>query len=219
MANNKDFPREDKIKKICTKCLTNKELSEYAKHSATFDNLQCRCKDCRRIDRRLHYIENRDTINKKSKISADKRKDKISLNKKRYHIKNKSKIQQIKKEYYYANKDIILNNRKVYYNKNKEYIQKRTRQYYRNNPGLESELSMKKHTAKLKASPRWVTKEMRNEIKALYVQARQLEKLDGIKRHVDHIIPLQGKTVCGLHVPWNLQILTASENCRKHNKL
>jgi 5-methylcytosine-specific restriction endonuclease McrA len=79
--------------------------------------------------------------------------------------------------------------------------------------------SAKRRCSKLQRTPKWLTIFDKQYIRHIYTQARELEKLDGIKRHVDHIIPLQGKTVCGFHVPWNLQILTADENLNKSNKL
>ena len=73
--------------------------------------------------------------------------------------------------------------------------------------------------AKLHATPPWLTRQQLVAIDAVYVEAARLQRIDGIERNVDHIYPLQGKAVCGLHVPWNLQILTAKENRRKHNKM
>lgn len=69
------------------------------------------------------------------------------------------------------------------------------------------------------ATPKWLTPEQKRQIREMYLAARRLTKDTGVKYVVDHIIPLRSEIVCGLHVPWNLQILTHEENCSKGNRL
>jgi len=68
---------------------------------------------------------------------------------------------------------------------------------------------------KLNKYPSWANKE---EIKKIYTRAVLMEKEDGVKYEVDHIIPLNGENVSGLHVHNNLQILTKNKNIAKANK-
>ena len=59
----------------------------------------------------------------------------------------------------------------------------------------------------------------RDQILSIYKQAQIKTRDSGIQYEVDHIIPIRGKDVCGLHVPWNLQIITEEENRSKHNRV
>lgn len=68
------------------------------------------------------------------------------------------------------------------------------------------------------ATPAWLTKEERLQMRELYVQARKLTAVTGERYVVDHIVPLRGESVCGLHVPWNLRVITQDENLQKSNK-
>ena len=60
--------------------------------------------------------------------------------------------------------------------------------------------------------------DLKDEIDAVYLECQKKTKETGMLHHVDHIIPLKGKNVCGLHVPWNLQVLPSQENLSKSNK-
>ena len=71
----------------------------------------------------------------------------------------------------------------------------------------------------LNAIADWLTIKEINEIEALYVKAAEMTNLGNERYHVDHIIPLQGREVSGLHILSNLQILTEKENLKKNNAL
>ena len=69
------------------------------------------------------------------------------------------------------------------------------------------------------ATPKWLTKKEKAEIRELYKIAITMSKTTGEQYVVDHIVPLRGEDVCGLHVPWNLRVITQEENLKKSNKL
>lgn len=79
-----------------------------------------------------------------------------------------------------------------------------------------AEQSMRRYAYVRRATPSWVDMKL---ICAIYEKARCLTLETGISHEVDHIYPLRAATMCGLHVPWNLQVLTRSENASKNNRV
>jgi len=100
----------------------------------------------------------------------------------------------------------------------KEKARIRVLKYQKNNRGKVRARSRMRKKVVRQATPAWVDKKIRSEITELYVTAVELESKTGIKYHVDHIVPLVNDRVCGLHVPWNLRVIPASENLKKGNK-
>ncbi len=76
-----------------------------------------------------------------------------------------------------------------------------------------------RRASKRNATPPWLTKEHLEEIKLLYKKAKLMSMESGETYHVDHIHPLAGKNFCGLHVPWNLCVISGTDNLSKGNRL
>ena len=119
----------------------------------------------------------------------------------KWHEENKEHHQTLTSLWYEANKDKHSENSKKTYNLNKP---RKLLDYYRR----------QKRVAQ--ATPPWVDKK---DLLKIYKEAEELRKKTGKKYEVDHIIPLVHEKVCGLNVPWNLQIITEEENRKKANKV
>lgn len=120
---------------------------------------------------------------------------------------------------------------KRYYERNREVViaraaarppeeKRRNRAEYkdRNVDVVRADTSVRKRRHR-EATPNWLTIEQKLSMRQLYLQARKLTEVTGERYVVDHIVPLRSHEVCGLHVPWNLRVITQEENLKKSNKL
>ena len=69
------------------------------------------------------------------------------------------------------------------------------------------------------ATPKWLTTAQKATMREIYKMAITMTQTTGEQYVVDHIVPLRSHEVCGLHVPWNLRVITQEENLKKSNKL
>jgi 5-methylcytosine-specific restriction endonuclease McrA len=88
----------------------------------------------------------------------------------------------------------------------------------RNKGAVAASVSSRKKHIRL-ATPHWLTKAHKKQIKDFYLEAERLKSETGIDHEVDHIVPVRGGIVSGLHVPWNLRVITAAENQSKNRRL
>ena len=139
------------------------------------------------------------------------------LQAKTWAVLNPDKKASIKKEYRNRNKESIFAQDKKYRALNKDKLFFSSKIWNVNNKDKCCLYATQSKLKRLSRVPKWLSKDDRKLIQSMYDRAKELTKLTGVKHHVDHIVPLRGKTVSGLHVPSNLQILQADVNMRKSN--
>ena len=204
--------------KACTKCKEIKPLSLFRVDSRLKSGRGSQCQKCTAVK----ALENRNRNIEKARTSftnwQKQNPTKDTERKLKWAKENRVRTLEIGRNYYYRNKEARLAKQKETREKNPEYHRQKTNEWRKNNMGYVLAANALRHANKLQRTPKWLTKEDKKKIKGLYDEARKLTVTTGQQYHVDHIIPLQGKLVSGLHVPNNLQILHWKENLSKRHK-
>jgi 5-methylcytosine-specific restriction endonuclease McrA len=224
------------MEKICSTCKNLKTTEEFNKDKYKPDGLTSSCKVCISNRWKKYSEDNADKLKQRTEEFNAKRRQQrredpetVREEAREYYKNNKEKRKALDKTYRERHSEAIKVRRKMQREKNKLKIQLRLklwrsknidkiREKVRSNAGHYAATSAKRRAAKLKATPIWLNTEQLLEIKLLYLFVASRRKTTGLDLEVDHIVPLQGENVCGLHVPWNLQVLTASENAAKGNR-
>jgi ABC-type nitrate/sulfonate/bicarbonate transport system substrate-binding protein len=125
------------------------------------------------------------------------------------------------KAYHKVNPGKYIETKKAWDKANPDKINAISKAWKKANPDKHSAAQAKRRAAKLNATPKDLSREDWNKINEFYKEANRLTKETNIPHEVDHIIPLQPKEgdPKGEHAPWNLRVITASENRKKGNNL
>jgi hypothetical protein len=153
---------------------------------------------------------------------ANKNADKLKEARLVYISKNSEKIKAKMSEYgaryYVENIDKIKVYQAAYWEKNRERRIEYRKMWKAENPDKVNAQTARRRAARAQRTPNWLTPDQLKQIDEFYAEAKRIEEETGIKHHVDHIIPMRGKNVSGLHVPENLRVIPAKANMQKNNR-
>jgi hypothetical protein len=184
------------VARECVECKEFLCISNYSRHVGTNLGYNTRCKPC---------MKTPDKVEKRNTGKRDRRRKdpETNLQKKReYNNKTKQKRSQVHKIWAAKNKSKLALQSNNWKKRNYDHIYDYNRKREMLKKGCEIQLPIS----------------CQNEIKKIYKDCKNLNTNSSVKYSVDHIIPIKNNNVCGLHVPWNLTIITKSENSSKKNK-
>jgi len=204
------------VTKQCSRCGEPKPLAQFAIHVHGRHGRRPNCKPCGAALTREWAAKNPDK--KKTKDGA-------------YYAANRDRLKQRQKESRAANPGHMIAYHKSHVERDRARTVERNHtwriehadqlkatklRYQQANPGWINSLSAARRARKLQATPLWAD---RSKMKLFYGEAARLTEETGIPHHVDHIIPLKNKYVCGLHCEANLQVIPGPENLAKSNHI
>lgn len=188
--------------KTCSKCHTDKALGEFYARKSSADGLHGQCKECMDARVALWRSAHPEKHLEYGRNWAKSNPEKTAGRRHRWRLANPGKhcAQAAQHRAKYPEK-----------------VAARDKGWRERNPDKVARLHVLRRTAEAQASVPWADQD---KILNFYEMAQWLTKANalGTKWHVDHIVPLRSKVVCGLHVHTNLQVIPAAVNLRKGNK-
>jgi hypothetical protein len=175
--------------KHCIACGCEKPMTDFYAHKGAKDGRQSRCKVCWAA-----------RTNEWAAANPEKYKANVQGRVKRYVAKRLDDVRAAERARYHADPQTSRD---------------KVREKKRNNPATYLANNRKREQLKRSAVPVWVNDDA---IREIYRKAAEKTKLTGVVHHVDHIVPLRSKVVCGLHVQHNLAVVESSENLKKGNR-
>ena len=184
------------------RCGTVRPCHDFYSHSN--GRLFGKCKECYNADLRDKYLADPTT-----KRASNKR----------WAVKNKAQMRTTSRDHYLKHREEISLRHKEWKRNNATKSTTYTLKWAKANPAKIAAASSRRRSHLKQRMPRWLTETHLIDIQGFYDRASKLSRISTDKFHVDHIVPLQGKDVCGLHVPWNLQVILGRENSSKGNRM
>ena len=172
--------------------------------------------------KRKEYLRRYTEANRERIAAADKarylhEKEARATANKAWRAAHAEDLPAMRREYRAMNKDAIAARDRQYYAANRERIAAQRKQYRTEKAAKIAADNRARQLSKTQRTPKWLTEDDMWLMQQAYELAQVRTAMFGFPWHVDHILPLRGRRVSGLHVPTNLQVIPGADNCRKSN--
>lgn len=212
--------------KICSKykkglCISNnpQPLSNFCVDKSQPSGLHPHCKECRSNKYKKARALNPEKFRMRSKIWDSQNRDKVRAKTAAWYKLNKERKSAVNKTWLLANPEKTALYCKKWRSNNPDKAKRDYKKYCLQNKDKLCAKAAKRRAYLKQRIPNWLTEKQKQQIDYFYHVASEFKSWTKVNLEVDHIVPLYGKQICGLHVPWNLQIITKKENALKSNKL